>query len=683
MNNVIERILGTVAMEPKGQYSSEVYYEKLNTVLYNDSTYIALKSSTGVLPTNTEYWQLIGGGVTKEYVQGQVVDNLNSNETTKSLSAKQGNNLNKSKVEVFDTVADMKLADLKDGMSVQTLGYYEINDGGGATYKITSEESQTDFQEELDNELYATLIVDENTNVKHFGAKGNDSHNDTNSFIKYINYCNKNNKNIKIPIGKYRIYEDLPSLKRTVCINGEVGNNAVQRDSYNKSLILDYRDSENYLINYTSSGAFGNSITNISFTNRTENQLKCINFNHGGYKSELKNIAFANYQQALYIENTHATRLDNVNCILCGSMEDNSNIYAIEITNATDVVMQHCMIEHSRFMVYTHNNANAFLMTDCYFEIASKMGIKGMSPVYVTTGKVINNQFTTRPIKTIADAINDEVNNVYYFVTTKYASFINNSFGVGAANDGTTDSNKKQGKYLRIEGTLNCDITNNRFTYCSYETPSITSLNHGIVFSNNLISVLMEETPTSNYASYFIIENRYSKLNGNNNNYSVLSTKTSSGNLDFLPRLAYYFVKDFYTLDSFYNIDSSFDNYTYNYKTENYQNYPTMIIENLERGVIELQIDSNTMDSGLLYRGIISFNITTSYFSVISEIYKRLSGVTINFIADNDRLLIQLVNQNNKSLNFKINSLTRDGFVYISKNNEQITENIIGSITAS
>ena len=145
---------------------------------------------------------------------------------------------------VADIKGDMKL---KAGDKAATLGYYEVNDGGGATYKITNVESETEYQEELENGLYASLIVDENTNVKHFGAKGNDSYNDTNSFIKYINYCNKNNKNIKIPIGKYRIYEDLPSLKRTVCINGEVGNNAVQRDSYNKSLILDYRNSENYL----------------------------------------------------------------------------------------------------------------------------------------------------------------------------------------------------------------------------------------------------------------------------------------------------------------------------------------------------------------------------------------------------------------------------------------------------
>lgn len=39
-------------------------------------------------------------------------------------------------------------------------GYYEANDGGDSTYKITSTESQTEYQEELDNGLYTTLIVD-------------------------------------------------------------------------------------------------------------------------------------------------------------------------------------------------------------------------------------------------------------------------------------------------------------------------------------------------------------------------------------------------------------------------------------------------------------------------------------------------------------------------------------------
>ena len=141
MSSLSTKILGTVAMEPKGEYSAEAYYEKLNTVLYNDSTYMAIKPSHNILPTDTEYWQLIGGGTKKE-------------ET----------------VQVFDTVADMKLADLKDGMSVQTLGYYEINDGGSATYKITNEENETEYQEELENGLYATLIIIGIADIRQYGV---------------------------------------------------------------------------------------------------------------------------------------------------------------------------------------------------------------------------------------------------------------------------------------------------------------------------------------------------------------------------------------------------------------------------------------------------------------------------------------------------------------------------------
>ena len=168
MNEQMSVVLGTVAMEPKGEYSADAYYEKLNTVLYNDSTYMAIKPSHNILPTDTEYWQLIGGGAKKE-------------ET----------------VQVFDTVADMKLADLKDGMSAQTLGYYEVNDGGGATYKITDEESQTDYQEELENGLYATLIDDLGDNYYDEITCTRERHYDTDCYVVEIPKYDNNNKIIK------------------------------------------------------------------------------------------------------------------------------------------------------------------------------------------------------------------------------------------------------------------------------------------------------------------------------------------------------------------------------------------------------------------------------------------------------------------------------------------------------
>lgn len=50
--------LGIVGISNKGQYNSETDYEKLNVVTYNGSSYCALRSCKGIVPTNTDYWQL-------------------------------------------------------------------------------------------------------------------------------------------------------------------------------------------------------------------------------------------------------------------------------------------------------------------------------------------------------------------------------------------------------------------------------------------------------------------------------------------------------------------------------------------------------------------------------------------------------------------------------------------------
>ena len=65
------------------------------------------------------------------------------------------------KVQRFDTVAQMK-ADtaLKVGMYARTGGYYTVNDGGGALYRINSTAPATHY-ETLTNGLYALLIVND------------------------------------------------------------------------------------------------------------------------------------------------------------------------------------------------------------------------------------------------------------------------------------------------------------------------------------------------------------------------------------------------------------------------------------------------------------------------------------------------------------------------------------------
>lgn len=49
---------GKVAITPKGTFENGKVYEKLDSVEYNGTLYIAKKASAGILPTDTEYWML-------------------------------------------------------------------------------------------------------------------------------------------------------------------------------------------------------------------------------------------------------------------------------------------------------------------------------------------------------------------------------------------------------------------------------------------------------------------------------------------------------------------------------------------------------------------------------------------------------------------------------------------------
>ncbi len=51
-------VLGIVGIKNMGVYDADTNYEKLNVVTYQGSTYCAKQDSKGVLPTNSDYWQL-------------------------------------------------------------------------------------------------------------------------------------------------------------------------------------------------------------------------------------------------------------------------------------------------------------------------------------------------------------------------------------------------------------------------------------------------------------------------------------------------------------------------------------------------------------------------------------------------------------------------------------------------
>ena len=138
---------------------------------------------------------------------------------------------------VFNTVSDMKLAEnLVNGSICQTLGYYEINDGGKSIYKIRNITNQDIIDEGSiialsDENLIAELINNE-INVDQFGAKGDDTTNDYTSFVNAINYCNSKNKILNTNENKtYKINSELViscTINSKGIIDGDIVFNFMQ-----------------------------------------------------------------------------------------------------------------------------------------------------------------------------------------------------------------------------------------------------------------------------------------------------------------------------------------------------------------------------------------------------------------------------------------------------------------------
>ena len=224
--------------------------------------------------------------------------------------------LNSSAIWGFDTVNDMKLAtNLINGSYTKTLGYYNINDDGGAIYLIRTK-TNDDIEDSgsihfINNNLVAEIVANNCVNVKQFGAKGDGLTDDTNKIQNCIDFA-KNEKKVIIPKGIYMISNihtlaglSLEGINKDESILKSIANNTISTGllsmnytqipkCYISNITLDGNKDNNinvfdgiYLNSDSYIGDAFSILENISIKNFTGNGLSAIS-------SEIREIKILN-----------------------------------------------------------------------------------------------------------------------------------------------------------------------------------------------------------------------------------------------------------------------------------------------------------------------------------------------------------------------------------------------------
>jgi hypothetical protein len=283
---------------------------------------------------------------------------------------------------------------------VQTLGYYEANDGGGATYLIRAKKAE-DVEDGgsihfVSNELVAELIVEDHINAKQFGAFGNDDNDDTVALNNFFNY----DTNIKkiINQGVYKTTD-------TIFIKGKWRKDG--ENDYDNS--LKYITFNNATINYAGAedkcilfmyNHFETTFEGLTIT-RTSNKgyidmtgmwhCKFINFD---MKCDLKmNYDTTIVNDTIFTTSIHTCVFDNINLLGNLSMDStetfinsihfensclngkNIQDYAIELTGETgfqNIKFTDCDISYYTKAILKINNesenARNIKFESCYFD---------------------------------------------------------------------------------------------------------------------------------------------------------------------------------------------------------------------------------------------------------------------------------------------------------------------------
>lgn len=392
-------------------------------------------------------------------------------------------------IRTFNSVEEMKASNtLKAGALVKTQGFYTADDGGGADYVVTDDIGEDEVDEtsiiELNNNLYAKLLIKEFLNVKWFGAYGDNIHDDSECINKVFSFLEKTISNNKyensypvlFPKGEYKILHTVKLLYScsTYLFNGSFIN-AEELEDDNAINFISVQGVEGELT-HTINGMYlkGKNRGKIGilmggetrdmhastfrdcYIHGFEKGVYCNNPNT--YLNHFYNTVFINNHYGFYFNNlsNSGEKISFVGCVFANNARG-----AYTSGNASDFYFINCSFDFNNVTYITQDGCPTCFF-NCHIEYEdmteSQIQIAGGAYVNIYGGQILGQK---------SSPTSEERNN----------GFVKNdrSYGFGVTINGTLLHNIKY-KYMVSKGSariINCSsFFNGDDTVIPYKTPN-------------------------------------------------------------------------------------------------------------------------------------------------------------------------------------------------------------------
>lgn len=294
----------------------------------------------------------------------------------------------------FNTLQDLKNSNiLKNGNYAHINGFYNVGDGGEATFKITENLTADNyFIHQLNNNLYAQLIITDNFNIHQIGAYGDNEHDDSIYLLKAL----ENNTITKINLlNKEYKFQNTININKYVIINFNYATINFKESGYLFNISTHW-NIKPLILNLKAIGNSANGFLNLNNNNSWGVSADFINFNIYQFLNVINAFACFNCRFTNGSFNTDGIyNFDGNSNNMCNA-NNFTNVYFKSYSNETSLFKEYTFTgNYIRNMIFescSFEQAKTFFnLTNCASICLQNCGFEQMENIYNGGGIIIDN----------------------------------------------------------------------------------------------------------------------------------------------------------------------------------------------------------------------------------------------------------------------------------------------------